>query len=240
MIESRTLFVERSEEIDLYFAFLEDIVDRKAEFLFPLRHDAAPDATRTTKSISLDLSHTLKANGYLLLYNLVEATIVNAIEDIHRKIDSDTSIDADKLVQSLTERALKRFRISNQGTFDTAGPVSLLLLRHWLDDHKAKVANNHHPDFTANIDARKIREVGEVYGFAITTDAAITKNGAQLLTVKTKRNELAHGHIPFRDCGRDISLTSLSEIRREVIAYLDDVLMSVEGYILGRKYRRSA
>ena len=240
MTVGRELFNERSEEVGLYFEFLEDIIDRRAKLIFPLPHGAPQDAIPEIKVVSLDLSHTLKANGYLLLYNLVEATISNAVEDIHRQIGLDGSIDADQLVHSLTERALKRFRSSNEKVMVEETPVSQMLLRHWLEDHRKKVADNVHPLFSGNVDARKIREVGDMYGFTISTDPAVTRNGAELVNVKAKRNDLAHGHVPFRECGRDVTLQDLSQIKREVIAYLSDVLTAVESYLADRKYLRTA
>jgi MAE_28990/MAE_18760-like HEPN len=239
MNASRTLFSERTVEIDLYFKFLEDIINRKGQLSFPLPNGSALGTEQEVKAISLDLSHTLKANGYLLLYNLIEATIVNAIEDIHLQIDSDISIDADKLVLTLTKRALKRFKAGNV-QIAVPATVSQMLLRHWLDDHKEKVARNEHPLFSGNVDARKIREVGEIYGFKVATDTAITKDGAQLLKVKSKRNALAHGQVPFRECGRDTTLPELCEIKQEVVAYLNDVLTSVEAYLTNDGFRRTA
>lgn len=242
MTLSRDLFNERTQEINLYFAFLDDIINKKASLIFPVPHGLPPEVEREEKQIPLDLWHTLKANGFLLLYNLIEATIVNAIEEIHDQIDSENGIDVDSLVETLTERAMKRFRGSGEVEYSMLckSPISQGMLRHWLDEHERKVAANEHPLFSGNVDARKIREVAALYGFCIQTDEAKTKNGANLLTVKTKRNNLAHGQVPFRDCGREVSLPELVDIKTEVVLYLDDVLDAVEDYLAHQSYLRRA
>ncbi|MDI9334649.1 MAG: MAE_28990/MAE_18760 family HEPN-like nuclease [Cytophagales bacterium] len=240
MIPSRASFTERSTEVELYFDFLKNIIDDKAQLIFPSRGQAS-NASAATKAIPIKLSHTLKANGYLLLYNLVEATIVNAIEDIHAQIKADALIDADKLVHSLTRQTLDRFKGKGSATIDQ--PVNKLLLSHWLDDHQKSVENNQHPVLLGNVDAKRIREAADLYGFQVatkTTNTSVATAGERLVEVKDKRNELAHGRVPFAECGRDTILPNLITIKEAVLIYLNDVLLSIESYLSEKKYQRSA
>jgi len=47
--------------------------------------------------------------------------------------------------------------------------------------------------FSGNVDARLLKSIAELYGFSILADKARTRDGVDLLTIKTTRNDLAHG-----------------------------------------------
>ena len=57
-----------------------------------------------------------------------------------------------------------------------------------------------------------------------------------LLTVKTNRNDLAHGDKSFADVGRDFDMVRLDGIKNEVQAFLDELLVNVADYIAARAY----
>lgn len=83
MSVARVMFDERVADIERYFSFIEEIIDHQATLVFPLPIGTKQDVPRLEKLVPIELKHTLKANGFLLLYNLVEATVSNAIEEIH-------------------------------------------------------------------------------------------------------------------------------------------------------------
>ena len=60
------VFQERKDEIDLYFEFLEDLMIKNAQLTFP---------NNTKKNLDSTLSKILRANGFLLIYNVVESCI---------------------------------------------------------------------------------------------------------------------------------------------------------------------
>lgn len=70
-------FETRVEEVDKYFIFLESLINETTKLAVS---DSA--GKYKTQSIDSELAKTLKANGFLLLYNLVESTMRNAIEAI--------------------------------------------------------------------------------------------------------------------------------------------------------------
>lgn len=236
---TRDLFNERRAEIEAYFDFLADIIDHRASLLFPVPRGGNED-DRVEKPVHIDLSHTLKANGFLLLYNLVEASIGSAIEEIHATIAADAGLGADALIDPLTSNALGRFRAGAMTiTQHCMHPVSQTVLRYWLDDHQRSIANNKNPLFSGNIDAKKVREVAEDYGFSHRTSRA-AKGGKRLLDVKSKRNALAHGKVAFKACGQSLAMPELQEIKTEVIRYLDEILANIETYLSAQTYLRVA
>lgn len=233
---SRTTFNERRSEIESYFAFIEDIITHKAKLIFPVSY-ANPDPI--AKDIHIELTHTLKANAYLLLYNLVEATMSNAIEEIHEEISLSQVDSVDKLIDPLNETVLKRFHTGKmQRDKHLSHPASKQLLQYWLDEYSHNTKNNKNPLFSGTLDAKRIREIAILYGFSDTTDETQTNGGKSLVSVKSKRNDLAHGHIGFRECGLDLAMTDLTAIKDEVIAYLDAILTNIETYIGNRGFLR--
>lgn len=239
MSVARVLFDERANEIALYFSFIEEIIDRQASLIFPLPIGAKPHTKRKTKPVSIELTHTLKATGFLLLYNLVEATISNAIEEIHVTIENE-ALGTDDLNDALVTRAMTRFKHGAMNISEHCkNPASRSLLRYWIDEHKKGVAEEKNPLFSGNVDAKKIREVAGDYGFSTSTTKRKTKDGKSLVTVKAKRNSLAHGHIAFQECGRDILLQDLVNIKTEVVHYLDEILHNIEDYITNKGYLRT-
>lgn len=90
--------------------------------------------------------------------------------------------------------------------------------------------------FSGNIDARKIRKTSEMYGFSCKTNSQKTKDGSDLLTVKTNRNDLAHGFKSFEEVGRDATADELLEIKKRVISYLKGILENIESYLSNKEY----
>lgn len=237
MSVTRTTFNDRCDEINTYFEFITDIIDQKASLIFPLPWGTSPETVRTEKTILIDLAHTLKANGFMLLYNLTEATMSNAIAEIHDTISSNPTLGSDDLNEQLSSRVIRKF---HSGVMDItkhcANPVSISVLRYWLDEHQKGVDSNNNPLFSGNVDAKKIREIAEEYGFSHITNSSKTKAGKRLLEVKKKRNELAHGHVAFKECGQNMTLSELIEIKTEVIHYLDEILTNIEAYISNQNF----
>src|SRR4030067_3498224 len=73
MINVKREFQDRHYEIDKYFQFLETL-ENDFRNLINLNSQ-----NETQYQIDDDLFKILKANGFLLLYNLIESTILNSI-----------------------------------------------------------------------------------------------------------------------------------------------------------------
>lgn len=226
MINTKTDFSERRKEINLYFDFLEDIIDKKAILQFK-KLSRAEGPPQVYKPVNRQLIHTLKANGYLLLYNAVESTMKNAIEAIHNEFVKN-EVEFNDLGNPLQKKIIRRFREAQLKLDDISlSPISLEIINAGFDKSSL---------FSGNVDAKKIREIAEAYGFSHQTDPRTTDGGRRLVDVKYNRNHLAHGNVSFSECGQETSIEDLVNTKAQVLSYLETILQNIETYLENMEY----
>jgi len=214
-------FNTRAQEVDDYFIFLESLIKQATKLAVA---DSA--GQYQIQSLNPELAKTLKANGFLLLYNLVESTLRNAIEAIFDEFRNQ-AISFDQLkpeikiivIQNLKNRSLEEIHLINQ--------ISTDIITTTFDRKKL---------FSGNLDARLIKEIAEKYGFSYQTEPTKTKNGQNLVVIKRNRNDLAHGIKSFEEVGRDKTIEELLEIKDEVIEYLRQILENIKTYLDNQEY----
>lgn len=209
--------------------FIADFRDRKRQ----VRHYLATvrNAERSTKLRPTTGAHdarlmTLRAGTFLILYNLIEATTRAAIDSIHDRITS-AGIPFGRLSLSLRKEVIRKFRRH-------ANPAK----NHTMDDFPAAfvaVALDQEIRLAGNVDARFLRDLGEIYGFTCRTSEG-TLNGSDLLTVKTNRNDLAHGLKTFEQVGRDYPFRDLLELSLRSMQFMNEILNNVAFYLEGKVY----
>jgi hypothetical protein len=209
-------FDEREREVTRYFDFLRHFNDHQIVFQIP------ETAATTLPEEVEELFKTLKANGFLLLYNLVESTLKNAIEAIFEEFRlKSVSFDACRLeVREVILRNLKRHDVKKIVSSLSAISTDVVVATFRKENLAA-----------GNVDARLIREIAGLYGFS---NPRVKSD--ELLTVKTNRNDLAHGLKSFAEVGRDFDLERLEQIKTEVIIFLSALLESVAEYLTERSY----
>lgn len=213
-------FQERLDEINLYFSFLENVILKKGRLLY---------ADGTSENIDSTLIKTLRANGFLLIYNLVESCIKKAIEEIYIGMRRD-GIEYDSIKDGIRKEIINYLKSSKTGTDTFVASVDNIaqdIIEHCFSAESL---------FSGNVDAKKIKEIAKKYGFSTSTNTGRTKGGAKLLTVKTRRNDLAHGVYSFQECGKDYTIQDMLEIKNEVTAYLEQILDNIETYINNKEF----
>jgi hypothetical protein len=223
MINTKEDFQNRVKEIDIYFDFLTKLDVGKV----------AIEEKGAKVPIDADLIKILKANGFLLLYNLMESACLNSLTEIF------ISIKQDKIgFRQLTE-SIQRIWLDQQlENFNRQSPkdetiqkrmhkISSEILQDVITDLNKKYIR-----ISGNIDAKKIREFATEYGFQI-----VEGNGDSLLTVKEKRNHLAHGNVTFAECGKQFSVQDMIRHKEVVVNYLQAVIENIEKYILNKEYK---
>jgi hypothetical protein len=212
-------FDERAKEVSQYFIFLKNLEQESIK----LSMGSKPKI----KAIDPNLLRTLKASGFLLLYNLAEATMRNAIEAIFDELKNE-SVSYDRIRPELKKIVLKNLKKRNTDDLHASMlDVSIDIISASFDPQDL---------FSGNIDGRKIKDTAIKYGFSHITDARKTRDGTDLLIVKTNRNDLAHGFKSFTEVGRDKTADELLAIESRVVKYLRQILQNIEAYLENREY----
>ncbi len=224
----------RAKEIDIYFQFLKDVVDKDSKLRISdgkkWRKQKFPDSVQKI----------LKANLFLLLYNLIESSFTKSLEHICKTINDHN------LIYPKTIPEIKKIWVKKQAKyFDPPNKgASLRKEDHFLemiDSISTQVisipSSLDDSGYAGNIDAKKIREIGMLYGLFVTKEVFPVK-GKELLLVKNRRNALAHGNQSFSECGRDYSINRLEEIKIDSISYMKFILNSFKLKV-NKKYFQS-
>lgn len=223
-------FEARTSELAAYFKFISLIEHESASLAL---------ARKGTRKRRVDdkVLKILKANFFLLLYNLVEATIREGFESVYKSLAADSC----SIKQLSPEfRSLWIDSAFSQVKPASANPnsyrdVGRKLVHAAADDIRAEldVKALH---FSGNLDAKSIRAVCKSHGISTKT-APVTKGGEKLLVVKANRNALAHGSLSFVECGRDYTVAQLGEIKREATLYLKAILRNIDKFTVSKAYR---
>ena len=225
MVDVKREFNKRVFEIDLYFKYLKGITQENGNLVYP---------NGAVERFDIDIKRILIANSFLLLYNLSEASITRSIEEIYVAIDSSTT-DFDSLKVGIKTEIIKYLK-SNVNANDFAVSVNNIavdIILKCFDNSKI---------LSGNLDARKIRRLATTYGFSNSTQPFTVDGATQilntdnLLTVKSKRNDLAHGVYSFKECGKNYTYQDVEEIKIHVIEYLRQIIENIEIYISSRTY----
>lgn len=219
MINTRTAYANRLREVEIYFELLQ-FLDKGQCFI------RSVDILGNTeeKEIDNELSTIMKAHGFLLLYNLVEATIRNSIVSIVNNIHA-SSITYKQLSDNLRKLWVK------QENRSTNNEKLLSLINNVLEDNVLRFEKDC-INISGNIDAQEIRNILKQLG------GNEIKDGRNLKIIKDKRNHLAHGEFSFAEVGKDYSVKELIEYKESTKEYLDQVLDEIQNYIESRKFAR--
>ncbi len=160
MTEAQSLFIERKSEIEIYFDFLKLIL-----------------IDNNISQINSDLQKILKANSFILLYNLIESSTSKAIEDIYLDLKVK-SIEFKNLKEGIKKTIIKSIRKNvNSDKFECDSKMETI----WNCFESTSI-------FQGNVDARNIKEIAREYGFSTNTNAELTKDGEKLKIMVILKN----------------------------------------------------
>lgn len=224
MKTTRAEYTKRLKEVTLYFDTIKLLDNGDCSIICKDINGIVKE-----KIVDNELAKIMKANGFLLLYNLIEATIRNSISAILN------SISTDKLTFKLLSDNLKKLWI-NQEINNTK---DISKFKEKVSELSEKILNDSLLEFSqecinisGNIDAQKIRDIAKKFGYLE------PKDGRGLQTIKDKRNQLAHGEFTFSDIGKNYTSNDLIEYKSEVVSFIEGVLNNVEVYINTKGYKK--
>lgn len=233
MITVRHNFQKQTEEIDLFFNFLDEIINHDARLIID-------PPVNTIITIKVETIAVMKSSLFLMLYNCVESTVVNCLCAILKAIESDgckyndlidelqiASLGAyDYNVKKCESKDEKNKHLKQQIDFQTGLSVFHLELRSLM-------SSSSQGNFSGSLDAKEIRKI-----FSLLALDLSTMRCDELVQIKNCRNKLAHGEVSFEDFGRDYSIQYLQLSKDHTLNYLDDLISNVDNYLSSKAYRR--
>jgi len=220
-------FNEKVKEIEEYLKMLQQISNPTAVISYAGKKPIAVNQTAIK---------TMKASCFLMLYNLVESTIVDSMTTLYEQMNDENKalLDFDDCVKELwIEQQFKNMDpfSSNQASYKN-------LLKQMVNDvlncEPLNLDAENLP-ISGNLDARKIRSLFSLHKISINTHYRAF-GGAELKTIKDKRNALAHGSESFSHCGQQYSVQTIINIKRQAVVYLRSTLKNVRKYIEDTRY----
>lgn len=199
------IFQNRKKEVNLYFDNIKLIDERINN-----------NKINYDKNIyDSEFFKILKSSFILLLYNLVEATISSAMDDIYNEINGKYKYD-------LVIPEIKKIWINNK-TESKNKPLTDEVIDSIITDIidlKMK-----RPSISGNLDDDNIRKICKKHNIKFRHI-----NGSDLKFIKERRNFLAHGINSFTDCARDSTIQDLEIIKDNVLNFISEILKDMKNY----------
>ena len=214
--DTKFIFEERKDEVKEFLTFLDLLINKQ------------PSLTLDGENITIEhsLTHILKAQGYLILYNLVESTVANAVASVHHYLYTK-NITFGVLPEALQRKILKEFCKEGASSIIPIDGITSLSKEIIRKSYNKKLL------FSGNVDRNFVTKLSHDYGFNIqNTDYDTTGHGNFITMVKQQRNDLAHGNISFTDCGRNTSTVDLLEAFEQIPNFLESLINNIEGMLL--------
>jgi hypothetical protein len=219
-------FEDRALEIDIYFDTLGLFHENGASISIPT---SKKDANKIVP-IGEDLTAIMKANAFLMLYNLVEWSIREGILSVYREMDS-TSCSYEQVrveIRKIWSKYQFRKTFDVNSSWETYYSKAAELIEHTLGDKTIKMDRKAIP-ISGNLDADQIRLIFDLHGIKKSVPAA-AKGGSSLEEIKEQRNLLAHGSLGFSECGRQFELTQIKNMKTETIHFIRGMLKNIHEY----------
>ncbi|MDR3054369.1 MAG: hypothetical protein LBU53_03070 [Zoogloeaceae bacterium] len=229
MKSTRDTYNARIAEIDFYFAALKQLDDKPIQ--------SFGSSVEPVEKFKQDgFLKILKANALLMIYNLVESTVINGVEEIYDKLKSKgaTYSTVRKEIQDIWFSYKFGQVYDQQAHFKSYRNKALEIVNSIMTGETIELNRNALP-VSGNLDADEIRKFCNGHGISFTPDSSC-KGGERLKDVRAKRNELAHGTLSFADCGRDYTLLDLNDIKDQTYVFLSGLLDGMKKYYDNEDY----
>ncbi len=219
---------ERKQEIECYYKFLEKIVLNPNIF--------ANTQNKRNNCLNNRIVKILKANTFLLLYNLIESTVGNSVDYVCREITKENikyDIVAERLkIQWVKILTKQQFKSSNE---DKLVKSVKGIIDKTMEDC-IKFENNYKISYGSNVNTELLFSIARDFGFELKFAPSL-KGGHRINEIKDKRNGLAHGNILFSDCGQNTSIEDLKLYKDDTYKVLKKFLREVKTCVIKKKYK---
>lgn len=215
---------DRVNEIELFFKSINELYDTQ--------HTLQQEYTFHSD----DFLKILKSNALIMIYNLVESSIIGGILEIYGELATNgySYKDVTHEIQDVWF-SYKFSQVFDRSAHFNSYKDKALEIISAIMSNEAICMDRKATDISGNLDADKIRIICADHGIRFTVDPNC-KGGIALADVKEKRNNLSHGATSFVECGRDYTVQDLIKIKDQTISFLDGVLAGMYDYYQTKKY----
>jgi len=212
------VYQDRIREIELYYKALQELYDNQS--LSDERFTFYSD----------DFLKILKSNALIMVYNLVESSIMGGILEIYDEVKTrGLSYNAVRNeIKDIWFSFMFNQVYDKQAHHNSYRNKATEIINSILNG-ETLILDRKATDISGNLDAEKIRRICEDHGITFTVSTEC-KGGIVLTDVKNKRNELAHGTTSFVECGRDYTIDDLIKIKDQTVLFLAGILNGMKTY----------
>ena len=217
-------FLQRKDDVDAHFRCL--------EFLDGVESHKGKPIENTANGMQLivdqQMQCCMKGQTLVVLYNMVESTVCECLNYIYDNVADDelTYAELTEEMRHMWTQSCKRAK-QPEGNLDEASKMPLKTVFQTLAINTS-----------GSIDIRKIYEAFEKHGCTIAEDKR-EDYGDSFLTVKSKRNRLAHGNESFSQCGSNYLYRDLDKMRKDITAFLPIVIERTKRFVEEKGYKRA-
>ncbi len=224
----------RVEEVEIYFAFVLQVDQIETH---KKQNHQLSDGNQIT--IKRDLQKVIRANCYLLLYNLIESSVRNGLWHIY-----DAILDEAVTFNEVSEKiktiwlAQKTSELNDINSHKKFSEKINELITQQMMSNPIEMSKNR-ISLSGNLDYRSIDQIINDYGFHGRISVPnMSKLKKALLKVKSERNALAHGNKSFRQAAEIITIQDLVEYKDLIVIYLQDITNNIIEFIDNKRYKK--
>lgn len=227
MNDTIEVFNERKKEIELYINAIEQLYEEKDK----------NDKDNKQQFLQDDFIKILKSNILLMIYNLVESSVMGGLLEIYEELKQQnlSYTTVSDQIKDIWFSFIFNQVYDKSAHYNSYKEKANDIVKD-IFNNKTIVLDRKATNISGNLNADKIRQVCKEHGINFEPDPK-SKGGVALNDVKEKRNQLAHGTISFVDCGRDYTLEDLRNISKETNIYIDGLLSDMKYYYENEQFK---
>ena len=224
-------YIARKKDIEAYYDILEFI-----DNIETYKHSKI-ECLNTTFSldVSTNMQQCMKASCIILLYNIIESTIIHCLQSLYDAVHDDRLKYKDLTddIKYMWVKSQYPYNIQSKQMRDKTKEIM-----DGIEINLIKFDTNTYNDISGNLDMRKIKELAKSLGIDMELykmqDKDIIAN--DFLSIKNKRNKLAHGEDSFSSIGSVLTFSDLRRYKDNVYVFLGMVIDKFDDFIKNKKY----
>lgn len=222
-------FNQSIEDINDFFSYHEFIDSIETYKNTKLKNPTIPSSLLVTSTHQ----KCMRSHAVLMLYNIVEATVVECILAIFDSIKDD-HLKYHELEDSLRDQWLR----SMMTTSDTI-KTRIARTKEIIGNINSDIFfNNAIGRFNGNVDLRTILNVCKDFKLQLRSIPNKDEVATTLKAIKDARNHLAHGDVSYSNFGSNILLSDIVKYKTHTLNFLSFFINRVEEYISNKEYKK--